>query len=756
MLPTLSDSLKKRSDALNPSGGPKKKAKKQKKSSKKKRKKDRDHSGSDSETGGTSSEEEIWIERKVPSLPASEDNQPSDHEMLQPLQREEWLQMPGMHPKKEEGLLSAVLEHSSQRVSHPKTNRVEKEKQYPIDTPGGHSRELNPYWKDGGTGLPSAEHELSTSDSSSTVGDSGRSWLLKSYKRALELAETTGRSFEEIAEERWGSVSTLHQLLSQAGIDNLDPDTALSELSSFRERKIHHPHTPSSILHTQQLSQKEKHPDAHCKHQHVDQRYQDVGSRKRSRFIRPDSDTTTTPCPADRTTSQAWKKQDARMCSKEASSSVNVRSSDTESSVLTERGFPKTAENFPSAQGSVSKVTSHVSEEVQSAGVSTEDVSDNRLNALSAKIMKAELLGKTEKANTLKLELKALQELKQSTSEPQKNTVVVLTKSDSKGQVWPVSLTKDPYPSGKGKKKKNYFEGGEDSSIREMLHQERMTGFDDTQALIAKMASKFIPSGQSGEVIDDALDSKTAVSYDVKKSAERQNRITLGHSKKFMETLENCSFCFGSKQFKKHLVISVGQYIYLSMPSQQSLTNNHCLLSPLEHLSSSVSLDENIWEELRNFQKAIARMFAAHGLDVVFIESHTHHSQRNHMCIDCIPLEVELGQMAPMYFKKAILESDQEWSMNKKLVETKARGVRNTIPNGLPFFAVEFGVGSGFAHVVEDRDVFPHYFGKEVIGGMLDVEPRLWKKPPFENFEQQKTKVLSFADLWKPFDMTAS
>ena len=752
MLPTLSDSLKKRSDALNPSGGRKKKAKKQKKSSKKRLKKDRDHTASDSEAGSTSSEEEIWIERKVPSLPASQDNQSSDHEVLPPLQREEWLQMPGMHPKKEEGLLSAVLEHSSQRVSHPKANRVEKEKPYPSDTPGSHSRELNPYWKDGGTGLPSAvAASTTTSDSSSTVGDGGRSWLLKSYKRALELAETTGRSFEEIAEERWGSVSNLHQLLSQAGIDNVNPDAALSELSFVRERKIHHPHTPSST----QLYQKEKHPDVHCKHQLVDQRYQDVGSRKRSRFIRPDSDSRTKPCPTDRTTSQAWKKQDAGMCSKESSSSVNVSSSDTES-VQMECGFPKSAEKFTSAQGSVLEVASHVSKEAQSVGVSTEDVSDNRLNALSAKIMKAELLGKTEKANTLKLELKALQELKQSTSEPQKNTVVVLTKSDAKGQVWPVSLTKDPYLSGKGKKKKNYFDGGEDSSIREMLHQERMTGFDDTQALIAKMASKFVPSGQSGEVIDDALDSKTAVSYDVKKSAEKQNRITLGHSKKFMETLENCSFCFGSKHFKKHLVISVGQYIYLSMPSHQSLTNNHCLLSPLEHLSSSVSLDENIWEELRNFQKAIARMFAAHGLDVVFIESHTHHSQRNHMCIDCIPLEVELGQMAPMYFKKAILESDQEWSMNKKLVETKSRGVRNTIPNGLPFFAVEFGVGSGFAHVVEDRDVFPHYFGKEVIGGMLDVEPRLWKKPPFENFEQQKKKVLSFADLWKPFDLTAS
>ncbi len=34
------------------------------------------------------------------------------------------------------------------------------------------------------------------------------------------------------------------------------------------------------------------------------------------------------------------------------------------------------------------------------------------------------------------------------------------------------------------------------------------------------------------------------------------------------------------------------------------------------------------------------------------------------------------------------------------------------VPKGLPYFAVEFGLDGGFAHVIENEDLVPHYFGK--------------------------------------------
>lgn len=50
--------------------------------------------------------------------------------------------------------------------------------------------------------------------------------------------------------------------------------------------------------------------------------------------------------------------------------------------------------------------------------------------------------------------------------------------------------------------------------------------------------------------------------------------------------------------------------------------------------------------------------------------------------------------------------------------------------------------------------VIRHIFPQEVIGGMMDLEPRRWRKLIRENFDDQRKKVLQFAQWWKPFDCT--
>lgn len=65
---------------------------------------------------------------------------------------------------------------------------------------------MNPYWRDGGTGLPEEKKASNMKDgtTSAGVGDSGLSWLRKSYQRCVQQAEEEGRPLEELAAERWG------------------------------------------------------------------------------------------------------------------------------------------------------------------------------------------------------------------------------------------------------------------------------------------------------------------------------------------------------------------------------------------------------------------------------------------------------------------------------------------------------------------------------------------------------------------------
>jgi len=72
------------------------------------------------------------------------------------------------------------------------------------------SRELNPYWKDGGVGLPPElpDHNplppLASGAAVPRMNDGGLSWWRKAYQRCTELAAQENRPLEEIAAERYG------------------------------------------------------------------------------------------------------------------------------------------------------------------------------------------------------------------------------------------------------------------------------------------------------------------------------------------------------------------------------------------------------------------------------------------------------------------------------------------------------------------------------------------------------------------------
>ena len=602
--------------------------------------------------------------------------------------------------------------------------------------------------------------------------------MLRSYKRAVEQAETEGRSLEEIAAERWGSLEKLHSLLRAAGVDPRDPDRPPS---GSRKEYLY---SRSSRVDSERISSHSRSQERERSGKSRDWRREDDESdSRRSKgggFLKPGEPDSKFPSgsleskrfsggpPKAVATSQSWRKK--RELTKEDAAPSEAR--DSEPSSRDEPG-----ENLPDV--TETSTLSGREGRLDQVELPAEPITDTQLNAIGAKLMKAEMMGNAGKIEKLKKELEHLRKMKavqeeggkaSSESQPQarresyhEEKTVVLTKTDRFGRMMPVERpsssrtrappSRTPTHSKKGKRQK-YFADDDEYSLKSLIEQERMTTAEETHAAIARMAAKFTPASSTDDTVDDALDSKAAMKYNPAKEEERQRQGTILESRKMAEILENCKFCFGNPSFDKQLLVAIGINAYLSVPAHQSLTEGHCLILPMEHETCSLSLDENVWGEIRVFQKGLTHMFAAHDMDAVFMETYTSTKRKSHMYIECIPLPREEGSLAPMYFKKAIMESDEEWSQNKKLVDTRQRGVRNSIPVGLPYFFVDFGLDGGYAHVIEDQSKFPHYFGKEVLGGMLDVEPRLWLKPHRDSFETQKEKVLRLSEWWKPYDWT--
>ncbi|KAF5197266.1 Cwf19-like protein, partial [Thalictrum thalictroides] len=221
---------------------------------------------------------------------------------------------------------------------------------------------------------------------------------------------------------------------------------------------------------------------------------------------------------------------------------------------------------------------------------------------------------------------------------------------------------------------------------------------------------------------------------------------------------ERCQYCFENTTRPRHLVVSIANFTYLMLPQQQPLVQGHCCILPMQHEAATRNIDDNVWDEIRNFKKCLIMMFAKQEKEVVFLETVVGLSQqRRHCLVECVPLPRELAREAPLYFKKAIDEAEEEWSQHnsKKLIDTSTRGLRGSIPKNFPYFHVEFGLDKGFVHVIDDEKQFNTNLGLNVIRGMLQLpEEDMYRRRKHESVEAQKKAVVSFAREWEPFDWT--
>lgn len=229
-------------------------------------------------------------------------------------------------------------------------------------------------------------------------------------------------------------------------------------------------------------------------------------------------------------------------------------------------------------------------------------------------------------------------------------------------------------------------------------------------------------------------------------------------TKRILTQQERCVYCFENPNRPKHLVVAIANFTYLMLPQFQPVAPGHCCIMTLQHELGSRMVDDNVWEEIRNFKKCLILMFAKQDKEVIFLETVMGLAQqRRHCLIECIPLPRDIAKAAPLYFKKAIDEAEDEWSQHnaKKLIDTSDKGLRSSIPKHFPYFHVEFGLKSGFAHVIDDETQFESSFGLNVVRGMLRTQDEdMYRRRRYELIEVHRQAVAAFARDWERFDWT--
>ncbi|KAM9319812.1 CWF19-like protein 2 [Gastrophryne carolinensis] len=789
-----------------------KKSKKEKKKKSKKQKSERKEGSSDS----SSDSEGQWVEA-APSIPADEkkawkiQTQSPERKAGPELERDEWMTLDFMSVR---ATSAAAL-----RAEKQKEKTLERERAEAVEKAQLQTRELNPFWKDGGTGLPPEEGDVTLPKKVQNVEDGGLSWLKKSLQRMKEQAEREKRVLEDIVAERYGSMENFESKMKAAEkvVSQNSKWEQVDRTERWRKPRQHgydSQKSPRSDCDRGDERSKAKYANEHSRDRahrarenhsertkeeerdlvmdrrgvgrrdYLSKRLEDASSSSNSSsklkgmFLKPSEE--------DEGASfgtgfrpQRNKPEFIKPVTDDAPPTVESHREEkcrTEDSKMSQR-----AECKKESPEKMSVPDSPPSPRPETSSPQIQILTEEEMNKLGAKIVKAEIMGNMELASRLRAQLEQARQQRQNRQQPpvkdkgeqskdsssREEQEVLLVRTDQSGRAWPVNASGEPAEPRGGRRKRSkvethadrervrYFHDDDNQSLHDLVKREKMGTAEDQNKAFMRMASKLREkTDQDYYTLDDMFVSSAAKKEHANEEEERERQQAISEHRKLAARMEKCPFCFDNAELPKHLIIAIGVKVYLCLPNHISLTEGHCLIIPLQHYTAATLVDEDIWNEIQMFRKALVRMFAEKGLDCVFLETNLNLRKRFHLVYECIPLPKETGDMAPIYFKKAIMESEEEWSMNKKLVDLSTKDIRRSVPKGLPYFSVDFGLQGGYAHVIEDQNKFPHYFGKEIIGGMLDLEPRVWRKGVRENFDDQRKKVLQFAQWWKAFDFT--
>lgn len=305
-------------------------------------------------------------------------------------------------------------------------------------------------------------------------------------------------------------------------------------------------------------------------------------------------------------------------------------------------------------------------------------------------------------------------------------------------------------------------------SIQDMIRaekEEQNQSMDEVYARnVARMGSRFKgtefkagAASSAGADEEDFMDMKVFQKQSLTKTAaaQRETSRQLAKYDKQSSIAAKCWWWMESPSFRKHMLIALGNHTSLVMvPSHLSLFPGNCFyIVPIQHADSLIRCDDDAWNEIQKFQDSLRTLYGKEGKDVVFTETVLATKGFWQTRLMCVPVPRSQNDAA-LYFQQAMREQADEWGTHNKILSTRERGFRRTIPANFNYFFVEWDTNNdGLCQIIETNK-FPADFGVDTLAGMLQIDSIRFRRTQRQSYEEEKKMVLNFLEKWKTVDWT--
>jgi hypothetical protein len=356
-------------------------------------------------------------------------------------------------------------------------------------------------------------------------------------------------------------------------------------------------------------------------------------------------------------------------------------------------------------------------------------------------------------------------------STPSSSAPVVLSAMDSRELAGPRAEVRAVTNTRRGRERGLVEDNADGMTLDDMVREERRTRGGAGEGV--RLAERIARDAKFADGLDYMEDNAEKLARRVHRTDAQLKSIAVGEYQRLSRALDACPLCFGEEgqgggaASRPPLapVVALGTRVFLTLAPPPELSPLGAVIVPLAHRASLLECDDDEWEEMRNFMKALTRMHHDAGRDVVFYESATarQRKQHRHACMTAVSIPYDDGATVPAYFREAFLSSDDEWSQHRQVIDTAKAArdgmgrmaFRRSFAKEAPYFHAWFSLDGGLGHVVENEDKWPKgdRFAREVLGGMMDVPVDVVKKNPRWGGED-RLREAEFRKRFARFDWT--
>ncbi|TIA91448.1 hypothetical protein E3P99_01090 [Wallemia hederae] len=224
-------------------------------------------------------------------------------------------------------------------------------------------------------------------------------------------------------------------------------------------------------------------------------------------------------------------------------------------------------------------------------------------------------------------------------------------------------------------------------------------------------------------------------------------------------TQDECWFCLSNPRVTKHLIVSIGEECYITLPKGQlndPKTSNvpgggHALVIPISHYPNLFSLPADIAQrvqsELLDCRDALTKCYARYDAVPVSFELGRYWSRGGHAHIQVVPIPNDVAPSLAQEFLNEGAAQGVEW-------ESDAQKALDELEDGQSYLRVDLPDGQKFVHLIRPAP-FNQQFARQVLANVLNTPDRAdWRNCTLS--DEQETEISNdFRNAFKPFDKNA-